>query len=192
MMRLMGILTGSAIAIAFLVIAFGIPELDISKAASASVEQRSGPEMSLPEAEAPAAMDATTAVAAESHDAAVALPEPAAAAMSEPPRSAPPESAPPAIADDIYPAPVREAIAADAPETATIEPQWYAFWSPFRSELAANGFVSQLQRTTGLDYRVVKLKPGVYEVAFAYSNDADIEDKLARIASATGLDLSGG
>ena len=57
------------------------------------------------------------------------------------------------------------------------------------SKIAADGFVSQLQRTTGLDYRVVKLKPGVYEVAFAYSDDADIQDKLTQISSATGLDL---
>ncbi len=69
---------------------------------------------------------------------------------------------------------------------------WYAFWSPFRSELAADGFVTELQRTTGLDYRVVRLKPGVYEVAFAYSDEDDIEEKLARISTATGLDMSGG
>ena len=73
-----------------------------------------------------------------------------------------------------------------------IEENWYAFWSPFRSEIAANGFVSRLQETTGLDYRVVKVKTGVYEVAFAYSDDSDIEDKLARISNATGLDMSGG
>ncbi|MBT8102085.1 MAG: transglycosylase, partial [Gammaproteobacteria bacterium] len=73
-----------------------------------------------------------------------------------------------------------------------LEQQWYAFWSPFRSEIAADGFVSQLQRSTGLDYRVVKLKPGVYEVAFAYLDDSDIQTKLAQISSATGLDLSGG
>jgi hypothetical protein len=73
-----------------------------------------------------------------------------------------------------------------------LEQHWYAFWSPFRSKIAADGFVSQLQRTTGLDYRVVKLKPGVYEVAFAYSDDSDIEHKLTQISSATGLDLSGG
>lgn len=73
-----------------------------------------------------------------------------------------------------------------------MERQWYAFWSPFRSELAADGFVSQLQRTTGLDYRVVKLKPGVYEVAFAYFDDNDIQDKLTQISTATGLELTGG
>jgi hypothetical protein len=69
---------------------------------------------------------------------------------------------------------------------------WYAFWSPFRSELAANGFVSQLQRSTGIDYRVVQLKPGVYEVAFAYEADADIASRLAAISAATGLDLPDG
>jgi len=52
--------------------------------------------------------------------------------------------------------------------------------------------VSQLQRTTGLDYRVVKLKPGVFEVAFAYSDDNDIQDKLTQISTATGLELTGG
>ena len=72
------------------------------------------------------------------------------------------------------------------------EHNWYAFWSPFRSEIAADGFVSELQRTTGLDYRVVKLKPGIYEVAFAYTDDADIREKLTRISAATGLDMSGG
>jgi hypothetical protein len=37
----------------------------------------------------------------------------------------------------------------------------------------------------------VKVKTGVYEVAFAYIDDADIETKLERISSATGLELSG-
>ncbi len=69
------------------------------------------------------------------------------------------------------------------------ELQWYSFWNPFRSEIAANGFVSQLERVTGIDYRVVKIKPGVYEVAFAYDDDAERHAKLAQISAATGLDL---
>lgn len=70
------------------------------------------------------------------------------------------------------------------------EPQhWYSFWNPFRSELAARGFVSQLERVTGIDYRVVKVKAGVYEVAFAYTDDIERTDKLSRISAATGLDL---
>jgi hypothetical protein len=83
------------------------------------------------------------------------------------------------------------AVENQAPPQAPAE-HWYAFWSPFRSELAANGFVSQLQRTTGMDYRVVRLKPGVYEVAFAYEVENDIETKLAAISAATGLEMPDG
>lgn len=67
--------------------------------------------------------------------------------------------------------------------------QWYSFWNPFHSEIAARGFVSQLEKVTGLDYRVVKVKTGVYEVAFAYNDDVERRTKLAQIAAATGLDL---
>ena len=69
--------------------------------------------------------------------------------------------------------------------------RWHAFWSPFRSRIAANGFVAQLQRVTGLDYRVVNTRPGVYEVAFAYGEDDEIAESLAQIAAATGLDVPG-
>ena len=69
------------------------------------------------------------------------------------------------------------------------ELQWYSFWNPFRSELAADGFVSQLEKVTGLDYRVVKVKTGVYEVAFAYASDTERRDKISQISNATGLDL---
>ena len=79
------------------------------------------------------------------------------------------------------------------PAVAVVEPsidlQWYSFWNPFRSKLAAGGFVEQLERVTGLDYRVVKTKTGVYEVAFAYDSDAERRNKLSRISAATGLDL---
>jgi hypothetical protein len=69
------------------------------------------------------------------------------------------------------------------------EPHWYSFWNPFRSEIAASGFVSQLERVTGIDYRIVKVETGVYEVAFAYLDDTERRDKLSRISAATGLDL---
>jgi hypothetical protein len=72
-----------------------------------------------------------------------------------------------------------------------IEQHWHTFWNPFRSEIAARGFVSQLERVTGLDYRVIKVKSGVYEVAFAYESDADRQKRLSQIQAATGLDLPG-
>ncbi len=67
--------------------------------------------------------------------------------------------------------------------------RWHAFWNPFRSRIAAEGFVGQLEWVTGLDYRVVKIKTGVYEVTFAYESDAERRNKMSLIASATGLDL---
>ncbi len=69
------------------------------------------------------------------------------------------------------------------------ELQWYSFWNPFRSEIAASGFVTQLEKVTGLDYRVVKVRTGVYEVAFAFDSDVERRTKLSQISAATGLDL---
>ena len=69
------------------------------------------------------------------------------------------------------------------------ELQWYSFWNPFRSEIAARGFVTQLEKVTVLDYRVVKVKTGIYEVAFAFDSDVERRTKLSQISAATGLDL---
>ena len=69
------------------------------------------------------------------------------------------------------------------------ELQWYSFWNPFRSEIAARGFVTQLEKVTGLDYRVVKVRTGTYEVAFAFDSDVERRTKLSQISAATGLDL---
>ena len=69
------------------------------------------------------------------------------------------------------------------------EMQWHSFWNPFRTEIAASGFVSRLEEVTGLDYRVVKLETGAYEVAFAYGDDDERRVKLSQISAATGLDL---
>jgi hypothetical protein len=82
------------------------------------------------------------------------------------------------------------AIQPSPPESPVVaEPSWYSFWNPFRSEIAAKGFVSQLERVTGIDYRIVKVKSGVYEVAFAYHDDSERSTKLSQIVAATGLEL---
>ena len=124
----------------------------------------------------------------------MAEPEPIEAVATAPAASAPAE-----VDDSIstMPEPEPETVAnlpvepSDEPTLDNLQ-QWYAFWSPFRSEIAASGFVDQLQRVTGLDYRVVKVKPGVYEVAFAYIEDAEITDNLSQITAATGLQLPEG
>lgn len=167
MIRLIGILTGSAIAVAFLIVTLGLPEF------AAPVPDPEPAADPLPE------------------PVVVAVPD----ALPDAPTSTPPDPVPesiPELVPEPVPEPLPEPIAVIEETPEPTEQQWYAFWSPFRSEIAADGFVSQLQKTTGLDYRVVKLKPGVFEVAFAYSDDSDIADKLTQISSATGLDLSGG
>ena len=161
MIRLLGAITGSALALAALLVLVGVPQFkaepkDIARAVL-TLPLRAEPvieEMSLVEAESEP----------------VALVE---------------------TASDVEPL-IEPAIELETVEV--LQPdsqQWYAFWSPFRSEIAASGFISQLQRVTGLDYRVVKIKAGVYEVAFAYAEDGDIPVKLSQISAATGLDMPG-
>jgi hypothetical protein len=84
------------------------------------------------------------------------------------------------------PEPAAELVAVEA---VTPDPSWHSFWSPFGSQIAANGFVKRLEAVTGYDYRVVKVETGVYEVAFAYTDETERLDKLSVIASATGLEL---
>jgi hypothetical protein len=92
-------------------------------------------------------------------------------------------------AEDIEPLQTELSFAPPDEAPALTEMQWYSFWNPFRSEIAASGFVSQLEKVTGLDYRVVRIKTGVYEVAFAYNDDDERRKKLSQISAATGLDL---
>ena len=164
MVRIVGILCGSAISVSFLIMALGIPEFAPEPDPVIESEQ-------IPES--PTTIESAVEVIAE----------PAIEAIREPVIDA--------VVDAVVEPVAEMAVENQAPPRAPAE-HWYAFWSPFRSELAANGFVSQLQRTTGMDYRVVRLKPGVYEVAFAYEGENDIETKLAAISAATGLEMPDG
>ena len=176
MLRIIGILTGAALAIAFLIVALGVPEFAKRET---EINPEPVPDMTVqPEPLAEPEPEAAVQV----------MPEPEAEVAAEAAAEPAPEPEPDyeALVEQIF-APSPEA---EAEPTPVLDENWYAFWSPFRSELAANGFVSKLQESTGIDYRVVKIKTGLYEVAFAYSDDQDIQDKLARISAATGLDMS--
>lgn len=179
MIRLIGAITGAALALAALLVLVGIPQF---KAQAVDTERDV---VSLPvrsevvEPDPPVV--ATPSPAAELVELPAAV-EDLIADVSEQVR----ESGETAPVDEISPDNMHaEAITPDSP-------QWYAFWSPFRSEIAAQGFIDQLQRVTGLDYRVVRIKPGVYEVAFAYAEDADITNNLSQISAATGLEMPDG
>lgn len=172
MFRLLGILLGSAIAVAFLILLVGVPQIGNEPATEPVAVQlplRAEPIVPVgPVAQAETHTETPAVPAPEIPDETVAEADPV-----TPPE---PDPAPPAVV-------------AALPEDAEL--RWYAFWSPFRSQIAANGFVAQLQRVTGLDYRVVSVKPGVYEVAFAYSSDTEIQANLSQISTATGLDIPG-
>lgn len=85
------------------------------------------------------------------------------------------------------PAPQRESASPAATDPAPR--QWHAFWQPFHSEISAEGFRRRLEGVTGLDYRVVSPRPGEYQVAFAYRDEAERLAHLAAIEAATGLVL---
>lgn len=167
MIRLLGAITGSALALAALLVLVGVPQF---KAEPKNIER-----------------------------AVVTLPMRAEALIEEVFDEEVPADEVPAeeVLVEQVETEAASVVSADAnmePEIEVLLPdsqQWYAFWSPFRSEIAASGFVTQLQRVTGLDYRVVKIKPGVYEVAFAYAEDGDIPVNLSQISAATGLDMPG-
>jgi hypothetical protein len=172
MLKLIGILTGSALAVAFLIVALGVPDFSAPAPAQEDIAVAD---------EAPPEAPVTDPVPDPLPDLVSGpLPDPAPVTDSEPEPVAMPDTE--ALIEQIFnPGPDSDVV---------VEENWYAFWSPFRSEIAARGLVAKLQETTGIDYRVVKIKTGVYEVAFAYVDDADIQDKLARISSATGLNMS--
>jgi hypothetical protein len=186
MLRIIGILIGSALAIGLIIVTLGLPTLTPPSSGSVTELPGSGSVTDLEEI--PQVIETAASGAPD-------IPHPAEGAVPEPDGlETDPELDPEQLVEQIF-SPVPQPEPASEPEPdpePAIEENWYAFWSPFRSELAANGFVSRLQETTGIDYRVVKIKTGVYEVAFAYTDDADVQDKLSRIAAATGLDMSGG
>lgn len=183
MLRLIGILTGSALAVAFLILALGLPRFSpLDDGANDAEPRAAAQQLVAPAVPAPVAAEPAAPVEKP-------IDEPVDPSVD--PLMSDTETE--ALIDEIFaPQPRPAAIESPSVDTAAVDEKWYAFWSPFRSEIAASGFIARLQETTGIDYRVVKVKTGVYEVAFAYVDDADIKDKLARISDATGLDMTGG
>lgn len=199
MIRILGFLVGSAASIGMMLLLLGVPELNLSRplvddAASASVAQT---------------VEAVTAdleaVAIEMFGEVSQLVDdlPTADPTADPPAeqqaasnnedvTLSSEELTPGISQNnsqiaSFPAEPGSATAID--DAAENDLRWHSFWNPFRSAIAANGFVGQLEKVTGLDYRVVKIKTGLYEVTFAYENESERRTKLSQIASATGLDL---
>ena len=199
MIRILGFLVGSAASIGMMLLLLGVPELNLSRplvddAASASVAQTVEAVTADLEAVAIEMFGEVSQLVDDLPTAEPPAEEQAASNSEDVTLSS--EELTPGISQNnsqiaSFPA---EPGSATATATAIDEPpendlRWFSFWNPFRSAIAANGFVGQLEKVTGLDYRVVKIKTGVYEVTFAYENESERRTKLSQIASATGLDL---
>jgi len=195
MIRLLGFVIGSAVSIGIFLLILGVPEINLSERviSEENVEAATQAVETLTEDLEAIASDASNAI-----DQVIAeLPDKI------------PEEAPAFVVDELTDAELNatdalteaskqqpdnlvseQAELAELPaESAQDDIKWHAFWNPFRSRLAAEGFVGQLEKVTGLDYRVVKIKAGVYDVTFAYENDDERREKMSLIASAAGLDL---
>lgn len=189
MIRLLGVITGSALAVATLLLFIGIPEFksDAVQAERTPV-RRPLPTQAVEQPEPvpgpgpaqDARLQAEAAAGAEPDSAEAG---PIAAAASPAATAAPAEAG-----DDDAVAATRQPAPAPQPTPAD-EDGWYAFWTPFKSRIAAEGFVARLQSVTGLDYRIVRREPGAWEVSFSYREDDDIVRHLSTISAATGLDL---
>jgi len=180
MFRLLGFLIGSAISIAVILLVTGLPEFHSQ---SSEIDQKRFDEavekLMARKVDAQRAGQVTPAVAAD-------------ADASELQTGVQTEVLPDHATNDADRADLQPAEQSMQISTALAveqSPQWYSFWNPFRSQIAASGFVSRLEEVTGLDYRVVKVKSGVYEVAFSYFDDEERRTKLAVISDATGLEL---
>ena len=179
MFRLLGFLVGSLTSVLIILLIVGMPRFQLSDADADQARYDAAIEMLREKQQefADVADQLTDDIAR------------VAESVSDDGESSSPTESPVAI-DLVAPDPAEELLPPDvAPEAPATDPSWYSFWNPFRSEIAANGFVAQLERVTGIDYRVVKVDTGVYEVAFAYADDEERRRKLTQISAATGLDL---
>ena len=196
MIRILGFLVGSAVSIGMMLLLLGVPDINLSRPLIEDTELESVAqtvEAVTADLEA-IAIETIEAVSELVDDLPTTEPPPAEqqAASNSEDAGLLSEELTPGISQNnsqiaLFPPEPGTATAIDDPTGNDL--RWHSFWNPFRSAIAANGFVSQLEKVTGLDYRVVKIKTGVYEVTFAYENDTERRTKLTQIASATGLDL---
>jgi len=181
MYRLLGFVVGSGVSILLIVLFVGMPEFHLDDDLDVNRRYEEAIRRLQEKRHSDDAID-IAAIPEYADTMEVSVPE----TTDEAPSDAP--AYPDPVADDA-PVSVAATVAAGA---ADAEPAWQAIWNPFRSRVAAEGFVHRLEKVTGLDYRVVKVRSGVYQAAFAYSDDAERVARLAQISAATGLDLGDG
>jgi hypothetical protein len=173
MFRILGFISGSAISIIGILLVLGVPKFNLSN-------------FETDQARFDAALEKIREKRPAIEELVEELVEEEAAIVAEPIVESVAESAVETVAEN---SPDIVDVPADPPDIFDAELHWHEFWNPFRSEIAARGFVSQLEKVTGLDYRINKVETGVYQVGFAYTSDDERRSKISLISAATGLDL---
>jgi len=176
MFRILGFIVGSAISIAGILLVLGVPEFHLST--FEADQARFDAALEKVRKKQPAVEQTAEEPVEKVAEEAIDLPSESLPLIT----TLPPLSNPEDQAADA-------AMLAEAVDVFIAERHWHEFWNPFRSEIAARGFITRLEKVTGLDYRVVKVKAGVYQVGFAYLNNDERRTKISRISAATGLDL---
>ncbi len=65
---------------------------------------------------------------------------------------------------------------------------WQSVWTPFYSQMSAEGFARRLADTTERAFAVRKEAPGRYQVVFAYADEQERARVLAAFSAATGVE----
>lgn len=189
MFRVLGFILGSVVAIAGILFVLGVPDFHLSN--FEADQARFDAALDKIREKRPAIEKAVNDLVADlqqHQDAPATAQLPVDDALPEAPQELPPANAA-ASPDDHLDAVQAAGLFSETQDVFNVDQYWHEFWNPFRSEIAARGFVSQLEKVTGLDYRIMKVKAGVYQVGFAYANDAERYTKLSQISAATGLDF---
>ena len=80
----------------------------------------------------------------------------------------------------------REEVESSFIENRPVNMLFQAAWTPFHSESSAVGFAARLTTQLDREFRVIKLKPGHYEVGFSFDKPSDRLRVLNDINAITG------
>ena len=174
MFRLMGFLSGAAVAIAILAVMTDPP---LREQAATIVAEGTA-----------AAADLIDERLDEHGDEQESAVEPDLAGAAEPPTPEEPAKVPEQAGRPPF-EPVPTTTDVDPTQDGAVS--WQPVWKAFRSEISARGFAGRLAHLTDQDYRVRRVAPWSYQVELAYTDERQRDAVLDEIQANTGLGLTG-
>jgi len=189
MMRALGFLTGTAVTVAAFLLVLDSGDSRQPEAVSAHSADATAEQLSVV-AEAIAERVDAAKVRTASEPAQAPQPEAAGTEAESWDGAQSAATAPAPEPEENHLAEVAQQARADDPGREHNDPaSTYLFWSPFRSEWAAQGFAGRLTAATQVPVEVVAAGPGNYRVAFSYQDETERQARVQRIETITGLQL---